>query len=179
MRLSDPAACSRGASAVGSDQPPNGLRSSSPRRLAGQMRRDMWSVIGTAFTAPGSFSACGPWAFGIGRSRHSRHGKMDTRKGSSARSDVIASPTSLFSASRIFAICCARIKDITMRAELICPYARTRRSHAPSGPVAISSSRPFWVDCTINKGGFEFPTGTGCGRSSAAIGNQGLTQTAA
>jgi hypothetical protein len=113
------------------------------------------------------------------RSRHARHGKMDMRRGSSARSDVIASTMSLSSASRIFAICCARIKDITMRAELICPYARTRRSHAPSGPVAISSSRPFWVDCTINKGGFEFPTGTGCGRSSAAIGNQGLTQTAA
>jgi hypothetical protein len=46
-----------------------GLRSSSPRRLAGEMRRDMWSVIGIGFTAPGSFSACGPWAFGIGRSR--------------------------------------------------------------------------------------------------------------
>jgi hypothetical protein len=41
-----------------------GLRSSSPRRLAGEMRRDMWSVIGIGFTAPGSFSACGPWAFG-------------------------------------------------------------------------------------------------------------------
>src|SRR4051812_37863446 len=54
------------------------------------MRRDMWYVIGTAFTAPGSFNACGPWAFGIGRSRHARHGKMDTRRGSSARSDVIA-----------------------------------------------------------------------------------------
>ena len=51
---------------------------------------------------------------------------------------------------------------ITMRGELICPYAKTRRSHAPSGPAAVSSSRPFWADCTINinMGGFEFPTGT-------------------
>ena len=63
-------------------------------------------------------------------------------------------------ASRIFAICCARIKGITIRGELICPYAKTRRSHAPSGPAAISSSRPFWADCTIDMGGFEFPRGT-------------------
>jgi hypothetical protein len=70
-------------------------------------------------------------------------------RGSSARSDVIASTMSLSSASRIFAICCARIKGITMRAELICAYAKTRRFHAPSGPAAISSSRPFWADCII------------------------------
>jgi hypothetical protein len=143
-------------------QRPSGLRSRSLRHLAGGMRRDTWSVIGTVFTAPGSFSACGRWAFGIGRSRHVRHGKMDMRRGSSARSDVIASTMSLSSASRIFAICCARIKGIIMRGELICPYAMTRRSHAPSGPAAVSSSRPFWADCTINinMGGFEFPTGT-------------------
>ena len=88
------------------------------------------------------------------------HGKMDMRRGSSARSDVIASTMSLSSASCIFAICCARIKGITMRGELICPYAKTRRSHAPSGPAAVSSPRPFRADCTINMGGFEFPTGT-------------------
>ena len=40
------------------------------------------------------------------------------------------------------------------------PYAKTRHIHAPSGPAAISSSRPFWADCTINMGGFEFSTGT-------------------
>jgi hypothetical protein len=146
---------------VGSDQPPNGLRSSSPRRLAGEMRRDMWSVIGTGFTAPGSFSACGPWAFGIGRSRHSRHGKMDTLKGSSARSDVIPSPISLFSASSIFAISCARIKDITMRDRTHLALCKDAPIPRAVRPVAVSSSRPFWVDCTINKGGFEFPTGTG------------------
>ena len=27
--------------------------------------------------------------------------------------------------------------------------------------AGISWSRQFWVDCTINMGGFEFPTGTG------------------
>src|SRR5205814_3005321 len=46
-------------------QRPSGLRSRSLRHLAGGMRRDTWSVIGTVFTAPGSFSACGRWAFGI------------------------------------------------------------------------------------------------------------------
>jgi hypothetical protein len=148
---------------VTAHRPPNGLRSRSPRRLAGGMRRDTWSVIGTVFTAPDSFSACGRWAFGIGRSHHTRHGKMVVRRGSSARSDVIASTMSLSSASRIFAICCVRIKGITMRGELICPYAKTRRSHAPSRPAAISSSRPFWADCTINTGGCELPTGTGIG----------------
>ena len=35
----------------------------------------------TVFTAPGSFSACGRWAFGIGRSRHARLGRMDMRRG--------------------------------------------------------------------------------------------------
>jgi hypothetical protein len=45
-----------------------------------------------------------------------------------------------------------------------------------SGRIVVA---PVLGDCTINKGGFEFPTGTGYGRSSAAIGNQGLTQTAA
>jgi hypothetical protein len=150
-----------------------GLRSSSPRRLAGEMRRDMWSVIGIGFTAPGSFSACGPWAFGIGRSRHSRHGKMDTRKGSSARSDVIASPISLFSVRAASSQSAALVSKIHLALCKDAPIPRAVR------PVAVSSSRPFWVDCTINKGGFEFPTGTGCGRSSAAIGNRGLTQTAA
>jgi hypothetical protein len=62
-------------------------------------RNAPWSVIGIAFTAPGSFGACGPWASGIGRSRHARRGKMDMRRGSSARSDVIASIMSLSSAS--------------------------------------------------------------------------------
>ena len=67
---------------------------------------------------------------------------------------------SLSLASRILAICCARIKGTTMRGELICPYTKTRRSRVLSRPAAKSSSRPFWVDCTINMGGFEFPIGT-------------------
>ena len=130
------------------------------RRLAGEMRRDTSSVIGIASTAPGSFSACGPWASGIGRSRDTRHGEMEMRRGSSARSDVIASIMSLSSASGICAICCAPINSITMKPALTYRYAKTRRSHAPSGPAAISSSRPFWADYTINMGGFEFPTVT-------------------
>jgi hypothetical protein len=103
----------------------------------------------TAFTAPGSFSACGRCAFGIGRSRHARHCKMDMWRGSSTRSDVIASIMWLSSASRIFGICCACIKGITTRGELTYPYAKTRRSarrppprpyrgHAHSGRIAPS-----------------------------------------
>jgi hypothetical protein len=85
-----------------------GLRSSSPRRLAGEMRRDMWSVIGIGFTAPGSFSACGPWAFGIGRSPW-QNGYAERLIGS-IRRDCLAHLV-VFGASRIFAISCARIKD--------------------------------------------------------------------
>ena len=57
------------------------------RRLAGGMRRDTWSVIGTRFTALGLGSACGPWAFAIVRSRHAHPGKMHMLRGSSALSD--------------------------------------------------------------------------------------------
>ena len=77
---------------------------------------------------------------------------------------VTAHPTasilSLSSASGICATCCAPISSITMKPALTYRYAKTRRSHAPSGPAAISSSRPFWADYTINMGGFEFPTVT-------------------
>ena len=117
---------------------PNGLRSSSLRRLAGEMRRGTSSVIGIASTAPGSFSACGPWASGIGRSRHARRGKMDMRRGSSARSDVIASIMSLSSASGICATCCAPIRSITTKPALTYRYAKTRRFLVPSRPAATS-----------------------------------------
>ena len=95
--------------------------------------RDRDRVYGARF-----ISAYGPWASGIGRSRHARRGKMDMRRGSSARSDMIASTMSLSSASCIFAICGARIKGITMRGELICPFAKTRRFLVPSRPAATS-----------------------------------------
>ena len=44
------------------------------------------------------------WVYGIGRSRHGRPGKTDTRRGSSARSDGIVLTMLLCSASGIFAI---------------------------------------------------------------------------
>ena len=43
-----------------------------------------------------------------------------------------------------------------MRGELTCPYTKTRRSRAQSRLAGISWSRQFWVDCTIDMGGFEF-----------------------
>jgi hypothetical protein len=62
-------------------------------------------------------------------------------------------------ASRIFAICCARIKGITIRGELICPYARradpTRRPgqrpyrrRAHSGRIAPS----IWAGLSFRQG---------------------------
>jgi hypothetical protein len=102
---------------------------------------------------------------------------MHMLRGSSALSDGIASTMSSSSASRIFAICCALTKGITMRRGLTCPYAKTRHSHAPSRRAVISVSRPFWADCTINIGGFEFSTGTAvCDRpsSSSSTARQGM-----
>jgi hypothetical protein len=43
------------------------------------------------------------WAYGIGRSRHGRHGKMDIRRGSSVQSDGIALTMSLCSVNDIAA----------------------------------------------------------------------------
>ena len=51
------------------------------------------------------------WAYGIVRSRHGRHGKMDMRRGSSVRFGGIVSTTSLCSANAISAICSIRIKN--------------------------------------------------------------------
>jgi hypothetical protein len=41
------------------------------------------------------------------------------------------------------------------------PLCKDAPIRAPSTPAAISWSRPFWADCTINMGGFDFPTGKG------------------
>jgi hypothetical protein len=53
------------------------------------------------------------WAFGIGQSHHDRHGRTDMLRGSSVRSDGIASTMSLCSASGIFATCWDRTEHIT------------------------------------------------------------------
>jgi hypothetical protein len=68
--IADPAARTPGAALVRGHRPSrlrNGLYCSSLRRLAGGMHRNTSSVIGIASTAPGLFSACGPWASGIDR----------------------------------------------------------------------------------------------------------------
>src|ERR1700730_15547120 len=43
-------------------------------------------IVSTAMSSSSGFEQ---WVYGIGRSRHGRHGKMATRRGSSARSDGI------------------------------------------------------------------------------------------
>ena len=73
--------------------------------MAGARRRDTSFVIETVRTAQPSFDALEPWAFGIDRTRHGHPGKMDTRRGSSARSDGNVSTTSLFSENGTFGTC--------------------------------------------------------------------------
>ena len=130
----------------------------------------------TALCGPGSgpglrransSGAFAPWAFGIGRSRPVRLGRMDMRRGSSAPSDVSASTMSLSLANGICAICCVRTSNITMSVERTCPWTKMRRSHAQSRPWPHRGRRPFWADYIINIGGFEFPTGTGIARPTA------------
>jgi hypothetical protein len=53
------------------------------------------------------------WAYGIGRSRHDRHGRTDLRRGSSVRSDGIVSTMLLCSANDISAICSIPTKNFT------------------------------------------------------------------
>ena len=136
VRLASTANCSSLASMSGrprsrSTWPRSGAH---PRRAGGPSL----SIMPTAL-----LRRCGPRAFAIGRSRHGHPGKMHMLRGSSVLSDGIASTMSLSSASRIFAICCARIKGTTMRRGLTSPYAKTRHNHAPSRRAAVSSSHPF------------------------------------
>jgi hypothetical protein len=73
-----------------------------------------------------SVGALEPWAFGIDRHRLVRRGRTDARRGSSVRSDEIASTTWLFLANGTFAICSTRISDTIMCLVLTCLCTRTR-----------------------------------------------------
>src|SRR5438067_12910098 len=55
-----------------------------------------------AMSSSGGFEQ---WVYGIGRSRHGRHGKTDTQRGSSVRSDGIVLTMLVCSANGISAIC--------------------------------------------------------------------------
>jgi hypothetical protein len=95
--------------------------------------------------------------------------------GSSARFDVNASTTSSSSANAISVICCNPTEIITIRGELTCPCARTRRSLAQPRPAAVSLASRFWADCITNIVEFEFAVGTaikmkliGCVRKSVS-----------
>jgi hypothetical protein len=106
-----------------------------------------------------SSSGCEQWVYGIGRSRHGRHGKMDTRRGSSVRSDGIVS-TMCCAANSICAICSIPTKNITPRLVRTYRCTRTRRSRVPSRLSVARWRCQFWADCTTNISGRKFPTGT-------------------
>ena len=100
------------------------------------------------------------WVYGIGRSRHGRPGKTDTRRGSSARSDGIVLTMLLCSASGIFAICSILTKNITTRLERTYRCTRTRRSRVPSRLSVARWQCQFWAACITDISERKFPTGT-------------------
>jgi hypothetical protein len=103
---------------------------------------------------------------GIGRSHHGRHGKTDTRRGSSVRSDRIVLTMLLCSANGISAICSIPTKNITTRLLRTYRCARMRRSLAPPRLSVARWRCQFWADCTTNISERKFPTGTGIPQAS-------------
>src|SRR5262249_48133898 len=117
-------------------------------------------AIGIASMARLSCNGFEQWAYGIGRSRHGRPGKTDTRRGSSARSDGIVLTMLFCSAKGICAICSIPTKNITTRLAHTYRCTRTRRSRVPSRPSVERWRCQFWADCTTNISERKFPTGT-------------------
>ena len=100
------------------------------------------------------------WAYGIGQSRYGRHGKTDTRRGSSVRSEGIVLTMLLCSANDISAICSIPTKNITTKLVRTYRCTRTRRSRVLSRPSVARWRSQFWADCTTNISERKFPTGT-------------------
>src|SRR5882724_9359662 len=100
--------------------------------------------------AMSSSSGFEQWVYGIGRSRHGRHGKTDIRRGSSVRSDGIVLTMLLCSANGISAICSILTKNTTTRLVRTYRCTRTRRSRVPSRLSVARWQCQFWVDCTTN-----------------------------
>ncbi|HMH59899.1 MAG TPA: helix-turn-helix domain-containing protein [Bradyrhizobium sp.] len=73
--------------------------------MAGRERRDISSAIAIASMGKPSFGVWEPWVFETDRSRRARHGRTDTRSGSSVRSGGRALTMLLCSANGICAIC--------------------------------------------------------------------------
>jgi hypothetical protein len=127
---------------------------------AGNRRHDISFATGIASMAMSSSSGFEQWVYGIGRSRHGRHGKTDIRRGSSVRSDGIVLTMLLCSASGICAICSILTKNITTRLVRTYRCTRTRRSRVPSRLSVTRWRCQFWADCTTNISERKFPTGT-------------------
>ena len=92
-----------------------------------------------------------------------RHGRTDTRRGSSVRSDGIALTTWLSLANGTFVTCFSRIRDTTTRLARTCRCTRTRPSRARCGHSAACFRCQSWAASTINTFGSEFPTRTEAG----------------
>jgi hypothetical protein len=131
------------------------------RRRRCNRRHDISFAIGIACMALSSSSGFAQWAYGIGRSRHGRHGKTGTRRGSSVRSDGIVLTMLLCSANDISAIYSIHTKNITMRLARTYRCTRTRRSHVASRLSVARWRSQFWAGCITNISEHKFPTGTG------------------
>jgi hypothetical protein len=136
---------------------------------AGNRRHDISFAIAIASMARLSSNGFEQWVYGIGRSRHGRPGKTDTRRGSSARSDGIVLTMLLCSANDISAICSIPTKNITTRLAHTYRCTRTRQSSVPFRPSVERWRCQFWADCTTNISEFKFRQGqaVSCGDTVA------------
>ena len=93
------------------------------------------------------------------RSQRNHLGKMDTRRGSSVRSDGTALITSWYLASDTFATCWDCTKDITMTFARTCRSTKIPQCHVQFRPLAASCPIPTSEVCTISTYGFDLRQG--------------------
>jgi hypothetical protein len=137
--------------------------------MVGKLRRDTSSVTATPSTVTSLSAASGRWAFGIGRPRRGRRGRMDIVKGRSVRSDAIAWTMLSCSGSGISAICFALTRPTTIRLGRICRSTRMRRHRAPFMPLAALCRRHFSADFIANMSEFDFRQAQLCGQDSPPL----------
>jgi hypothetical protein len=120
-----------------------------------------------------SSSGFAQWAYGIGRSRHGRHGKTDIRRGLSVQSGGIVLTMLLCSANDISAICSIPTKNITIRLARTYRCTRTRRSDVASRLSVARWRSQFWAGCITNISVRSFRQGHGERAARALKGAEG------